>query len=57
MSEERLLTPGEAANRLRVPLSWIYSKTRTKEIPLLKLGKYIRIPEKELDAWARAQQK
>ena len=47
----RYLTPKEAAALLRVPISWIYDRTRTREIPLRKLGRHVRIPKDELLAW------
>ena len=47
-----LLTVGEAANFLKVPKSWIYEKTRTRTIPIRKLGRrLIRIPRNEFLAW------
>jgi excisionase family DNA binding protein len=53
--EEKLLTPEEQAEKLRVKLSWIYAQTRQKKIPFVKIGKYIRFREKEVDDWLRAQ--
>ena len=47
----RYFTPKEAAALLRVPISWIYDRTRTREIPLRKLGRHVRIPKDELLAW------
>ncbi|MEW6440731.1 MAG: helix-turn-helix domain-containing protein [bacterium] len=37
-----LLTPEELARELRVPKSWVYSRTRTNAIPVLRFGKYCR---------------
>jgi excisionase family DNA binding protein len=48
-----LLTVEEAADLLRVKISWLYERTRTNEVPHLKLGKYLRFDEEELWAWAR----
>ena len=48
-----LLTVDEAARFLRVKASWIYERTRTNEIPHIKLGKYLRFEEEELQAWFR----
>jgi excisionase family DNA binding protein len=36
------LTVKEAADLLRVPVSWLYERTRTNSIPHVKLGKYLR---------------
>jgi len=45
------LTVKEAANLLRVPVSWLYERTRTNSIPHVKLGKYLRFDRDELTAW------
>jgi len=34
------LTVEEAAALLRVRVSWLYERTRTNEVPHLKIGKY-----------------
>ncbi len=47
-----LLTIHEAAGLLRVKVSWLYERTRTNDIPHLKLGKYLRFDEEELRRWA-----
>jgi excisionase family DNA binding protein len=39
---EHLLTPEELAERLKVPLSWVYENSRTGKIPSVKLGRYVR---------------
>jgi len=38
----RLLSPEELGERLNVPLSWIYERSRRNEIPTHRLGRYIR---------------
>lgn len=45
------LTVQEAADLLRVPVSWLYERTRTNSIPHVKLGKYLRFDQAELTAW------
>jgi excisionase family DNA binding protein len=45
------LTVHEAAEMLRVPVSWLYERTRTNSIPHVKLGKYLRFDRDELTAW------
>ncbi len=40
--ESKLLTPEELANRLQVPLSWVYEQSRMGNIPTHRLGRYIR---------------
>jgi excisionase family DNA binding protein len=45
LSPEDILTPEEVAERLKVPPSWVYEKTRGRcrnPIPCLRLGRYIR---------------
>src|SRR5205809_7334402 len=45
------LTVQEAADILRVPVSWLYERTRTNSVPHVKLGKYLRFDRDELVAW------
>jgi excisionase family DNA binding protein len=45
------LTVQEAAELLRVPVSWLYERTRTNSVPHVKLGKYLRFDRDELVAW------
>jgi excisionase family DNA binding protein len=47
------LTVEEAAALLRVKVSWLYERTRTNEVPHLKIGKYLRFDRQELLAWTR----
>jgi len=37
-----LLTPEELADRLKVPLTWIYEQSRQGKIPTHRVGRYIR---------------
>jgi len=48
-----LLTIEEAAGLLRVKVTWLYERTRTNEVPHVKLGKYLRFDQDELLAWTR----
>lgn len=45
------LTPQEAAELLRVPVGWVYQRTRTRSIPVRKIGGHCRIPRQELLDW------
>jgi len=45
------LTVQEAADLLRVPVSWLYERTRTNSVLHVKLGKYLRFDRDELIAW------
>jgi excisionase family DNA binding protein len=44
----RLFTIQEAADVLRIPISWLYERTRKNEIPCRRLGKYVRFTENDL---------
>ena len=52
-----LLTVSEAAELLRVPVSWIYEHVRPEahaRIPFVKLGKYLRFDPRDLQAYVDA---
>jgi excisionase family DNA binding protein len=49
-----LLTVGEVAALLKLPVSWVYERTRRRGlecIPHFKLGKYLRFSEREVLDW------
>jgi excisionase family DNA binding protein len=46
-----VLTPEGIARLLNMPLSWVYERTRRREIPGFKVGKYWRFREEEVLAW------
>ena len=51
----RLLTVKQASERLQVPVSWIYERTRMNAMPgLVRIGKYVRIRESELNVFIEA---
>lgn len=53
-----LLTVEEVAELLRVPLSWVYERTRKRgveRIPGFRLGKYWRFREADVLAWLDRQ--
>jgi excisionase family DNA binding protein len=53
-----LLTAEEVAELLRVPLSWVYERTRkcgVDRIPGFRLGKYWRFREADVLAWLDRQ--
>ena len=45
----------EMAERLDVPVSWLYQRTRTNEIPHYKLGKYVKFSPKEIMEFIKSQ--
>jgi len=53
---EKLLTVQELAEKLNVPVSWIYDRTRNgseDRIPHYKIGKYLRFSEEEVIDYLR----
>ena len=55
-----LLTPVELAEKLKVPVTWVRDRTRSRDlqgdvIPHLRLGRYIRFQwlSPELEAWLK----
>lgn len=45
---EGLLTSEDLAERLKVPLSWVYEQSRQGNIPTHRLGRYIRFDLNEV---------
>ena len=57
---EKLLTPEEAAEILRVKLSWLYQHTRRRSqdrIPFIKIGRYLRFRERDLAAYIESRKR
>ncbi len=53
-----LLTVKEVAELLRVPVSWVYDRTRKRSLdrlPGIRLGKYWRFRQGEVLAWVDSQ--
>ena len=49
-----LLTVTDVAEILKVPISWVYDRTRRRgieRIPHIKLGKYLRFNASEVREW------
>jgi excisionase family DNA binding protein len=54
MFDSDLLTVSEVGALLKVPVSWVYERTRRRgveRIPHFKLGKYLRFREPEVLNW------
>jgi excisionase family DNA binding protein len=52
--QDELLTVSQVACLLKVPVSWVYERTRrngTEQIPHVKLGKYLRFRRAAIDTW------
>ncbi len=52
MNPRRIGTVREAAETLKVPESWVYSRSRKNTIPVLRIGKYIRFDLDSILEWA-----
>ncbi len=52
-----LVTPQELAAILKVPVSWIYQRTRLgqKAIPHLRVGRYVRFDPQQVIAFLEAK--
>jgi excisionase family DNA binding protein len=56
--EDKLLTVNELSEALRVPTSWVYSRTRETgpgAMPKVKVGKYCRFLLDDVMAWLKRQ--
>jgi excisionase family DNA binding protein len=49
-----LWTAEEVAERLGVPISWVYEQSRSGRIPTVTLGRYRRYRPEAIDAWIAA---
>ena len=59
MSEQELLTVSELSQKLKVQVSWLYSRIRGRgggTIPLVREGKYIRFNYEEVWQWLEHKQ-
>ena len=53
----QLLTVSEIAQTLRVPVSWVYERTRRRgfeRMPHIKLGKYLRFDLSAVVEWLKS---
>ena len=54
LNQDTLLTVKEVAEILRVPVSWVYERTRRPgldRLPHLKVGKYLRFRLEEIERY------
>lgn len=49
--EDRLLTVPQVAELLAIPKGYVYKLARRGEIPIVRLGKYVRVQPSDLDEW------
>lgn len=52
---ESLLTPQQVADKLGVKLGTIYQWTHMEFIPHVKLGRFLRFREKDLEQWVQSK--
>jgi excisionase family DNA binding protein len=58
IQENELMTVPEIAAFLKVPVSWVYERTRRRGIqrlPHVRLGKYLRFSMPEIKEWLQKQ--
>jgi excisionase family DNA binding protein len=46
-----LMTAGEVAALLGVPVSWVYEQSRAGRVPTVALGRYRRFRRQAIEAW------
>jgi excisionase family DNA binding protein len=54
---ERLLSVREVAEMLNVREWWVYIKTETRDLPFVKLGRYLRFRPSDIEAYLEAQRR
>jgi hypothetical protein len=64
---DELLTPKQLADRLQVPISWVYEQTRERAkaraddigqpLPCVRLGKYLRFNYRDVVDWLNGRNK
>ena len=51
--DEKLLKAEEVAARLDVPKTWVYYAARTKQLPSVDLGRYVRFRPADIEEFIR----
>ena len=51
---EKVLTIPQVADILQVPTSWLYAACKRGAFPHIKVGRYVRITEAQLQEWIEA---
>jgi excisionase family DNA binding protein len=54
---DRLLTPRDAAAMLQIPKAHVYELVRRGQLPSTRLGKYVRLPLRDLRVWIESRQR
>lgn len=58
--ENKILTVAQVAELLKVPISWVYKRTKRRapdRLPHLKFGKYVRFEERAILAYIASQRR
>jgi hypothetical protein len=63
LDSNHILRPTELAERLKVPVSWVYENTRNRAsvrnadpLPSIRMGKYLRFYWPEVEKWLSRRQ-
>jgi len=63
LESKYILTPEELAERLKVPVTWVYENTRSRAtvrnadpLPNIRMGKYLRFYWPEIEKWLERHQ-
>jgi hypothetical protein len=63
LDARHILTPEQLAERLQVPVSWVYEQTRNRmsirnadPVPNIRMGKYLRFYWPEVEKWLERRQ-
>jgi excisionase family DNA binding protein len=59
MEQDELITISELSQKLKVPVSWLYSRIRergTETIPVVRVGKYLRFNYENVRQWLEQHQ-
>ncbi len=54
----QMIDAKELAARLKVPVSWVYDRTRRhgpERLPFHKIGRYVRFSEEEIDEYLESK--
>jgi len=54
VNQKLLLTPTEVAQRLSLGRATVYQMIALRELPVVRVGRAIRVPNKELERWVEA---
>lgn len=57
LDDSRALPVPEVARRLGLTPAYVYELVRRGELPAIRVGKYVRVPENGLRAWQEARQR